>query len=182
MNLHFPGQVNHGSPVECGCAFPGAALYASGGGTAVKVWDLAMTGKVLQELNDAHSKAIAAMALMEDDGRWLASGELTFCHGKSWKDPPFWVGKPCKPSINGPFWIAMLVYQRVAGLFLWANDGKWISWTLRIVQCCEWKLIFAEWQGRSGKIFWVCGVSETMKTGGEKPTSGWPWGSYPLVN
>ena len=61
--------MNHGSPVECGCAFPGAALYASGGGTAVKVWDLAMTGKVLQELNDAHSKAMVMGALMEDDGR-----------------------------------------------------------------------------------------------------------------
>ena len=36
----------------------------------------------------------------------IPSGELTFCHGKS----PFLIGKP---SINGPFSIAMLVHQRV---------------------------------------------------------------------
>lgn len=50
-------EVDHGSPVECGCPFPNAALYASGGGTSVKVWDVAMTGKTLQDLPDAHSKA-----------------------------------------------------------------------------------------------------------------------------
>ena len=50
-------EVDHGSPVECGCPFPNAALYASGGGTSVKVWDVAMTGRTLQDLPDAHSKA-----------------------------------------------------------------------------------------------------------------------------
>ena len=38
----------------------------------------------------------------------LPSGELTVCNGKS----PFLIGKP---SINGPFSIAMLVHQRVTG-------------------------------------------------------------------
>ena len=61
--------MDHGSPVECGCPFPKAALYASGGGTSVKVWDLAMTGKTLQDLPDAHSKA--GKMTKEKQPKWL---------------------------------------------------------------------------------------------------------------
>ena len=48
-------SVDHGAPVETFVAFPSAALVASGGGTALKLWDLVM-GRSLAEA-DAHSKA-----------------------------------------------------------------------------------------------------------------------------
>ncbi|CAJ1394623.1 unnamed protein product [Effrenium voratum] len=56
-------SVDHGHPVEAGCAFPSAALFASAGGSGVKVWDLAMTGKALSELQDAHSKVVMGLCL-----------------------------------------------------------------------------------------------------------------------
>ncbi|CAE8623226.1 unnamed protein product [Polarella glacialis] len=56
-------SANHGHPIEAGVAFPGGALFASAGGPAVKVWDLACAGRLVQELPDAHSKAITGICL-----------------------------------------------------------------------------------------------------------------------
>ncbi|CAE7401508.1 UTP15 [Symbiodinium natans] len=56
-------SVSHGHPVEAGVAFPGAALFASAGGTSVKVWDLAMTGRTLHDLPDIHSKVVTGICL-----------------------------------------------------------------------------------------------------------------------
>lgn len=55
--------VDHGSPIEAGVAFPGGALFASAGGSEVKIWDLASGGRLVQSLPDAHSKAITALSL-----------------------------------------------------------------------------------------------------------------------
>lgn len=55
--------VDHGHPVEAGAAFPGGALFASAGGTEVKLWDLASGGKLVQTLAEAHSKAVTAVCL-----------------------------------------------------------------------------------------------------------------------
>eukprot|EP00913_Durusdinium_trenchii_P033481 g31346.t1 len=54
-------SVDHGAPVETFVAFPSAALVASGGGTALKLWDLVM-GRSLAEA-DAHSKVVMGLAL-----------------------------------------------------------------------------------------------------------------------
>eukprot|EP00933_Yihiella_yeosuensis_P081419 TRINITY_DN95024_c0_g1_i1.p1 TRINITY_DN95024_c0_g1~~TRINITY_DN95024_c0_g1_i1.p1 ORF type:complete len:514 (-),score=97.12 TRINITY_DN95024_c0_g1_i1:250-1791(-) len=56
-------SANHGHPIEVGVAFPGAALFATAGGPAVKIWDLACGGKLVAELPDAHSKAVTALCL-----------------------------------------------------------------------------------------------------------------------
>jgi len=56
-------NVSHGHPVEAGLSFPGAALFASAGGTALKVWDLALTGRALHDLPDVHSKVITGICL-----------------------------------------------------------------------------------------------------------------------
>jgi len=42
---------------------------------------------------------------------WLGEGLPSGEHTKNYRKSPFFIGKP---SINGPFSIAMLVYQRVA--------------------------------------------------------------------
>mmetsp|Transcript_43150 Transcript_43150/g.138797 ORF Transcript_43150/g.138797 Transcript_43150/m.138797 type:complete len:537 (+) Transcript_43150:106-1716(+) len=55
--------VDHGSPVESGAAFPGGALFASAGGTEVKLWDLASGGRIVQTLGDAHSKVVTSVCL-----------------------------------------------------------------------------------------------------------------------
>jgi len=55
--------MDHGHPVEAGAAFPGGALFASAGGTEVKLWDLASGGKLVQTLADAHSKTVTAVCL-----------------------------------------------------------------------------------------------------------------------
>eukprot|EP00931_Biecheleriopsis_adriatica_P086397 TRINITY_DN61080_c0_g1_i1.p1 TRINITY_DN61080_c0_g1~~TRINITY_DN61080_c0_g1_i1.p1 ORF type:complete len:524 (-),score=113.23 TRINITY_DN61080_c0_g1_i1:50-1621(-) len=61
---HVPvASANHGQPVEAGVAFPGAALFASAGGSAVKIWDLSCAGRAVHELPDAHSKAIMGVCL-----------------------------------------------------------------------------------------------------------------------
>lgn len=112
--------VNHGSPVECGCAFPGAALYASGGGTAVKVWDLAMTGKVLQELNDAHSKVIMDLDLDDKaatlisasfDGFVKVFNSVDFTHLCSYKQTGPCTCVAWRPDGNG--------------LMVGLDDGSW---------------------------------------------------------
>ncbi|CAE7782989.1 UTP15 [Symbiodinium sp. CCMP2592] len=56
-------SVSHDHAVEAGVSFPGRALFASAGGTAVKVWDLAMSGRVLHDLPDIHSKVIMGICL-----------------------------------------------------------------------------------------------------------------------
>lgn len=56
-------SVSHDHPVEAGAPFPGLSLFASAGGTAVKVWDLAMSGRVLHDLPDIHSKVIMGICL-----------------------------------------------------------------------------------------------------------------------
>jgi len=57
---------NHGDQVESGVVFPGATMYASGGGKAVKLWDLASGAKTpVQALQEAHSKAIMSVSLDE---------------------------------------------------------------------------------------------------------------------
>jgi len=112
--------VDHGSPVECGCPFPSAALYASGGGTSVRVWDLAMTGKTLQDLPDAHSKVIMDMALDSQsstlitasfDGFVKVFNSMDFTHLCSYKQ-----SGPCtcvawRPDGNG--------------LMIGLDDGNW---------------------------------------------------------
>lgn len=45
---------------EAGVAFPSGSLFASGGGVALKLWDFTMTGRALQDLSDAHSKAMSS--------------------------------------------------------------------------------------------------------------------------
>lgn len=56
-------DADHGHPIEAGVAFPGGAMYATVGGTAIKVWDLSAGGKLVQELPDAHSKAVMSVCL-----------------------------------------------------------------------------------------------------------------------
>jgi len=55
-------NVDHGHPVEDGCAFPGATMFVSSGGPEVKVWDLT-AGRAIQAQNGAHSKAVTAVSL-----------------------------------------------------------------------------------------------------------------------
>ena len=81
------------------------------------------------------------------DGPWsshwgysqLPSGERTFCHGKS----PFLIGKP---SINGPFSMAMLVHQRVTVCELengWFTDGLPIK---NVVSPCFFFIVMLVYQ------------------------------------
>lgn len=56
-------SCDHGHPIEAGVSYPGAALYATAGGPVVKVWDLAGGGRLVQEIPDAHSKAVTAICL-----------------------------------------------------------------------------------------------------------------------
>jgi len=56
-------SVDHGHPVEAGSAFPGGTLFVSAGGPAVKVWDVALAGRPVQELPDAHSKVVMGVCL-----------------------------------------------------------------------------------------------------------------------
>ena len=51
---------------------------------------------------------------------YLPSGSLT----QPWKDPPFLKGKP---SINGPFSMAMLNNQRVNNMDINDDDNPWVT-------------------------------------------------------
>lgn len=54
--------LDHGAPIECAVVFPGGAMVATGGGPAVKLWDLA-SGKLLNKLTEAHSKTVTSLCL-----------------------------------------------------------------------------------------------------------------------
>lgn len=55
--------MDHGQPVETAVAFPGGAMLASAGGPAVRLWDLAAGGTLMQAMPEAHSKAVTSMCL-----------------------------------------------------------------------------------------------------------------------
>jgi len=56
-------SIDHGHPIEAGTTFPGGTLFVSAGGPAVKVWDMALAGRPVQELPDAHSKVVMDVCL-----------------------------------------------------------------------------------------------------------------------
>lgn len=56
-------SADHGQPVEAGCAFPGGGLFATAGGTVVKVWDLAIVSRPVLDLSEGHSKAVMGICL-----------------------------------------------------------------------------------------------------------------------
>eukprot|EP00928_Gymnodinium_smaydae_P062048 TRINITY_DN45994_c0_g1_i1.p1 TRINITY_DN45994_c0_g1~~TRINITY_DN45994_c0_g1_i1.p1 ORF type:complete len:531 (+),score=149.86 TRINITY_DN45994_c0_g1_i1:115-1707(+) len=61
---HCVASMNHGHQVDAGVVFPGGTLYASAGGPAVKVWDLAAGSREpVMALPDAHAKAVTAVSL-----------------------------------------------------------------------------------------------------------------------
>jgi len=55
-------SMDHGHQVESGVVFPSGTMYASAGGPAVKLWDVTMAGRPVQEM-DCHSKAVTAVCL-----------------------------------------------------------------------------------------------------------------------
>lgn len=60
-------DFDHGHAVETGTAFPGGMLFVSGGGPAVKVWDmLSGSASPVKELPDAHSKTVMGVSLNHD--------------------------------------------------------------------------------------------------------------------
>eukprot|EP00927_Polykrikos_kofoidii_P022556 TRINITY_DN21000_c0_g1_i1.p1 TRINITY_DN21000_c0_g1~~TRINITY_DN21000_c0_g1_i1.p1 ORF type:complete len:533 (+),score=107.27 TRINITY_DN21000_c0_g1_i1:71-1669(+) len=66
-------SMDHGQQVETGVVFPGGAMYASAGGTSVKLWDLASGGKPVQALESAHSKAVTGLSLDADASTLLTA-------------------------------------------------------------------------------------------------------------
>mmetsp|Transcript_103582 Transcript_103582/g.195015 ORF Transcript_103582/g.195015 Transcript_103582/m.195015 type:complete len:516 (-) Transcript_103582:30-1577(-) len=56
-------QVDHGHPIEAAVAFPTGTLLATAGGPEVKLWDFTMSGRLVQGIPDAHSKAVTAVCL-----------------------------------------------------------------------------------------------------------------------
>lgn len=56
-------QVDHGHPIEAAVAFPSGTLLITAGGPEVKVWDFTMSGRLVQGIPDAHSKAVTAVCL-----------------------------------------------------------------------------------------------------------------------
>lgn len=57
-------SVDHGSAVESGAVFPGGALFASGGGTEVKLWDLAAgASQPVNTIAGVSSKVVTTVCL-----------------------------------------------------------------------------------------------------------------------
>jgi len=56
-------SMDHGQPIETALAFPGGSMLASAGGPAVKLWDVTAGGRVVQDMPDAHSKAVTSLCL-----------------------------------------------------------------------------------------------------------------------
>jgi len=56
-------SVDHEQPIEAGIAFPGSGMFASAGGTVVKIWDFPAGGRLVQSLSGAHSKVVSGLAL-----------------------------------------------------------------------------------------------------------------------
>lgn len=113
--------VNHGHPVECGAVFPGGALFASGGGTEVKLWDLASGGRLVQDLPNAHSKVVTSVCLDNSasslltasfDGLAKVYGAADFQHLYTYKLP-------------GPATCASWRHDGKAMAF-GLDDGRWI--------------------------------------------------------
>jgi len=61
-------EMDHGHPIETAVAFPGFNMIATGGGPIVRMWDLAAGGKLVQELPEAHSKAVTSLCLDSQAG------------------------------------------------------------------------------------------------------------------
>eukprot|EP00811_Abedinium_folium_P021359 NODE_3045_length_2102_cov_5.219747.p1 GENE.NODE_3045_length_2102_cov_5.219747~~NODE_3045_length_2102_cov_5.219747.p1 ORF type:complete len:510 (+),score=161.30 NODE_3045_length_2102_cov_5.219747:283-1812(+) len=55
--------AEHGKPIEAGTAFPGGSVFATVGGTGLKIWDLVAGGKFLHGLDKVHSKDITSVCL-----------------------------------------------------------------------------------------------------------------------
>lgn len=56
-------KATHGHPVEALAMFPGGAMCVSGGGPDLRIWDLSAGGRLVQELPNAHSKAVTSVCL-----------------------------------------------------------------------------------------------------------------------
>jgi len=58
-------MANHGCQIEAGVSFPKGSLFATAGGTEVKIWDLAAGGRLVQELDkgNRHAKAVTSICL-----------------------------------------------------------------------------------------------------------------------
>jgi U3 small nucleolar RNA-associated protein 15 len=65
--------MDHGHPVETALAFPSGAMVASGGGPAIRLWDLTAGGQLVQGLGDAHSKTVTSLCLDKESSVLLST-------------------------------------------------------------------------------------------------------------
>lgn len=66
-------NMDHGHPVEAGVRFPDGNLIATAAGTVVRFWDLVAGGKMVQELSNAHAKAVMSLSLNSSAGVMLTA-------------------------------------------------------------------------------------------------------------
>lgn len=67
-------SLDHGSPLESLVFLPTGGIFASSGGTDIKIWDVVAGGRQLLKLSE-HTKAITCLQVTSD-GRHLLSGSL----------------------------------------------------------------------------------------------------------